>query len=71
MGGDSDNDDEAAMMWQDVLDQVAAGRPSNLRCPYCEKGEVSVTSDEQSKRTKLACKSCKRFIEVRLADPVG
>jgi hypothetical protein len=69
--GDPDNDDEAAMMWQDVLDEVAAGRPRNLRCPYCEKGEVVVTGDEQTKRTKIECRGCKRFIEVRLADAVG
>lgn len=69
--GDSDIDDEAAMMWQDCLDEVAAGRPRNLRCPYCEKGDVAVSHDEQTKRTKVECKSCKRFIEVRLADAVG
>ena len=68
MGGDSDNDDEAAMMWQDVLDEVAAGRARNLHCPYCEKGEIAVTSDEQTRRTRIECKGCKRFIVVKLAD---
>ncbi len=69
--GDSDIDDEAAMMWQDVLDEVAAGRPRNLHCPYCQKGEISVTRDEQTKRTKVECRGCKRFIELRLADVIG
>jgi len=70
--GDSDSDDdEAAMMWQDALDEIAAGRSRNLRCPYCEKNEISVTHDEQTKRTKVECRGCKRFIEVRLADAVG
>jgi len=66
--GDSDGDDEAAMLWQDVLDEVAAGRTRNSHCPYCEKGEISVTFDEQTRRTRLDCKSCKRFIVVKLAD---
>jgi transcription elongation factor Elf1 len=69
--GDSDNDEEAAMMWHDVLDEVAAGRPRNLHCPYCQKGDVSVTRDEQTKRTKVACGSCKRFIELRMTNVVG
>jgi hypothetical protein len=60
-------DDEAAMMWQNVLDEVASGRPRDLHCPYCEK-EVVVTTDDQTKRTRLTCKDCKRFIEVKLAE---
>jgi hypothetical protein len=63
----SDDDDEATMMWQNVLDEVASGRPRNLHCPYCEK-EVTVTTDEQTRRTRVACKECKRFIEVKLAE---
>ena len=69
--GDSDLDEEAAMMWQDVLDEVAAGRARNLHCPYCQVGEVAITHDEQTKRTKVECRGCKRFIEVRMADAVG
>jgi len=60
-------DDEAAMMWQNVLDEVASGRPRNLHCPYCEK-EVAVITDEQTRRTRITCKDCKRFIEVKLAE---
>lgn len=66
--GDADSEDEAAMMWQDVLDEVAAGRTRNRHCPYCEKGELTVTLDEQTRRTRVECKSCKRFIVVKLAD---
>jgi hypothetical protein len=66
--GDSDSDDETAMMWQDALDEVAAGRARNAHCPYCEKGELAVNFDEQTRRTRVDCKSCKRFIVVKLAE---
>ena len=52
--GDHELDEETAMMWQDALDEVAAGRPRDLRCPFCTQGEVSVSTDEQTKRTRLA-----------------
>jgi hypothetical protein len=64
----SDGEDEAMMMWQDVLDEVAAGRTRNQHCPYCEKGELAVTFDEQTRRTRVECKGCKRFIVVKLAE---
>ncbi len=58
-------DEEAAMAWQDVLDEVAAGRERNLRCPFCSKGEVVVDRNEQ--RLRLECRACRRFIEGKLA----
>ena len=67
-------DEEAAMMWQDVLDEIAAGRPRNLRCPFCLQGEISVTppvEGEPVKKTRVECKGCKRFIEVKMADVIG
>ena len=57
-------DEEAAMVWQEVLDEVAAGRERNLRCPFCQKGEVAVDRTEQ--RMRLECRACKRYIEGRL-----
>jgi hypothetical protein len=57
--------DEALLMWQDVLDDVAAGRVSNLRCPFCQ-GAVAV--DQNPQRTRLECKSCRRYIEGKLGD---
>ena len=59
-------DEEAAMVWQDVLDEVAAGRERNLRCPFCAKGEVAVDRNDQ--RLRLECRACRRFIEGRLGD---
>lgn len=54
------------IIWQDVLDDVAAGRVVGLTCPFCKKGEIKV--DRQPQRTRLECASCKRFIEGRMAE---
>ena len=58
-------DEEAAMAWQDVLDDVAAGRERDLVCPFCSKKEVVVDRNEQ--RLRLECRACKRYIEGRMA----
>jgi hypothetical protein len=57
-------DEDEIMMWQDVLDDVAAGRVQSLRCPFC-KGGVAIEQNEQ--RTRLECRSCHRFIEGKMA----
>jgi hypothetical protein len=62
--GESAVDEEAEVLWQDVLDDVAAGRERNLRCPFCQKGEISVDRNEQ--RIRLECRACRRFIEGRM-----
>jgi hypothetical protein len=63
-------DEDEVIIWQDVLDSVAAGRVTNLQCPFCQevgkKGEIRV--DRQPQRTRLECASCKRFIEGRMAE---
>jgi transcription elongation factor Elf1 len=60
-------DEEAELLWQDVLDAVSAGRERNLRCPFCQKGEISVDRNEQ--RMRLECRACRRFIEGRMTSP--
>jgi hypothetical protein len=59
-------DEDEVIIWQDVLDDVAAGRVVGLTCPFCKKGEIKV--DRQPQRTRLECASCKRFIEGRMAE---
>jgi hypothetical protein len=60
-------DEEESLLWQDVLDEVVAGRTQNLRCPFCQKGEIALTKPERKERlTRCECKACRRFIEVRL-----
>ena len=59
--------EDAEFMWQDVLDDVVAGRLQNLRCPFChaagKSGQISV--EETEERTRLECRSCRRFLEGR------
>ena len=62
------DEDEAMMLWQDTLDLVASGRTSDLQCPFCKKGVIQVKNDEQSRRTRLECPSCRQFIVGRMAD---
>ena len=47
--------------WQDVLDAVAAGRTSNLACPFCKRGAIQVT--QKDRVTRLECPTCRKFIE--------
>jgi transcription elongation factor Elf1 len=61
-------DDEDSILWQDVLDEVAAGRTQNLVCPFCQKGALVVTVEQTDQRTRLECRSCRRFIEGRMAN---
>lgn len=60
------DEDEAAVLWQDVLDDVAAGRVQGLRCPLCKQGDVKV--DRNPQRLRLECTRCRGFIEGRLAE---
>jgi transposase-like protein len=62
------DEEEAMMMWQDVLDLVAAGRTSDLTCPFCKKGQVQVKKIEQTRQTRLECSACRQFIVGHLAD---
>jgi hypothetical protein len=54
------------ILWQDLLDLVMAGRTSNLKCPFCEKGQVEVKRIHRV--TRLECPSCRKFIEGSLGD---
>lgn len=59
-------DDDEAMIWQDVLDEIAAGRGQELHCPFCQTGEVAVVRGPE--RTRVECRTCRRFIEGRFAE---
>jgi hypothetical protein len=58
--------EEDIILWQDLLDLVAAGRGSDLVCPFCKKGKVEVTRRERV--TRLQCPSCRKFIEGQMGD---
>jgi ribosomal protein S27E len=54
-------DEEALIAWQDVLDEILAGRTANLSCPYCNHTPLQVTQDER--KTRVECQGCGKFIE--------
>ncbi|HEY3802478.1 MAG TPA: hypothetical protein VGL61_07710 [Kofleriaceae bacterium] len=56
-------DEEALIVWQDVLDMVVAGRPNDLSCPYCSHRPLTV--EEVDFSTKISCGKCKKFIQGR------
>lgn len=53
--------------WQDVLDEIAAGRRAQLRCPFCQTGGLRVS--EAGATLRIECGSCRHFIEGRF--PTG
>jgi transcription elongation factor Elf1 len=56
-------DEEEAMAWQDVLDEIAAGRPGNISCPFC--GATPLQVEDTEGRTRVSCQKCGKFIEGR------
>lgn len=58
-------DEEALMAWQDVLDMVAAGRPSESGCPFCNHRPLTV--EETDNTTRISCPKCKKFIQGRFS----
>ncbi len=49
------------IQWQDLLDLIAAGRTSDLLCPFCKKAQVKMT--QVHRVTRLECPSCRKYIE--------
>lgn len=64
-----DMGEDDVVLWQDVLDDVAAGKKTGLQCPFCEadgkRAEIVVSQREQV--TRLECRLCRKFIEGRMA----
>jgi ribosomal protein L37AE/L43A len=57
-------DEEELLIWQDVLDQVAARRAEPLTCPHC--GQKPLTVEESPTGvTRITCPACQRFVEGR------
>ena len=59
-------DEEQLIVWQDVLDQIMAGRPNDLSCPYCHHRPMLVEKLEYS--TRISCSKCQKFIQGRFQD---
>ncbi|MCA9673940.1 MAG: hypothetical protein H6709_20860 [Kofleriaceae bacterium] len=58
-------DEEELIAWQDVLDQIAAGRPADLACPFCRHRPLAIEETEGT--TKISCVKCGKFIQGRFA----
>lgn len=58
-------DEEALIAWQDVLDQIMAGRPGDMTCPYCKHRPLTV--EEVDFSTRISCSKCGKFIQGRFA----
>jgi len=58
-------DEELAIRWQDVLDEIAAGRSDNVVCPYCGHGPMTVApvAAGQAGHMRISCPRCGQFIE--------
>jgi hypothetical protein len=59
--------EEEIILWQDVLDQIQAGRPDGIVCPFC-KGGALVVEREQVRGLRVHCPKCKKFIQGSLAE---
>jgi hypothetical protein len=51
--------------WQDVLEDVQAGKTSALRCPFCQTAGLKI--EEKQNLTRVECGSCHHFIEGRFS----
>ncbi len=58
-------DEEALIVWQDVLEMVLNKRPNEVGCPHC--GHRPLTIEEVENRTRISCDKCKKFIEGQFA----
>jgi hypothetical protein len=65
----SDEEDETMIVWQDVLDEINAGRRSGLVCPSCKKGQLVI--EERARGMRISCPACKKFLEGSLGDSEG
>ena len=54
--------EEEMIAWQDVLDEIAAGRSTTLQCPFCATAPLDV-EEKFNGRTKISCKKCSKYIE--------
>jgi ribosomal protein S27E len=60
-------DEEELIVWQDVLEQLMAGRNGDVACPHCKHLPLQVEEVEHS--TRISCSKCGRFIQGRFDRP--
>jgi ribosomal protein S27E len=57
-------DEDALVVWQDVLDQIMAGRSADLSCPHCKHRPMTVEEMGEGS-TRISCSKCGKFIQGR------
>ena len=60
----NEHDLDELSLWQDILDQLYAGRTTGHKCPYCKDGNLDCEADEFHIFAK--CLSCGKYFEGRL-----
>ncbi|GAB4513366.1 MAG: hypothetical protein Tsb0020_31580 [Haliangiales bacterium] len=58
-------DEEEVIVWQDVFDEIVAGRPNNLSCPLCAHTPLRI--ETEGARTRIQCEQCGKLIEGRFS----
>jgi hypothetical protein len=58
-------DEDELIAWQDVLDQVAAGRPGDAACPFCKHRPLTI--EDVDFATRISCSRCNKFIQGKFA----
>jgi hypothetical protein len=56
--------------WQDVLDDIAAGRRASLACPFCQAVGLKVDT-KPTGLVRIDCPACKHYIEGRFPGGAG
>jgi len=56
--------DDQILLWQDVLEEIAAGKKQKLSCPVCREGELNI--EERGSRMRISCPRCREFVETTL-----
>ena len=62
---DDDLPVDALSQYEDIVNEVLAGRTEGHKCPVCTEGELDCSFDEVTVRIK--CRKCGRFFEGMLA----
>lgn len=62
-------DEEDSLVWQEVLDELAAGLNKRIQCPFCkiQNRNTDLRIEETNGKMRIDCPQCKRFIEGRMA----
>ena len=63
------SDEEDFLLWQDILDEIAAGRQAGHVCPFCAGAEIQI--EQEGKRVRVFCPKCRKFVEGAIGSAEG